>query len=76
VWCARFRSGAGNADLAIQLESDVGVIKQVVLVDFMCHRHLKVDFGPRMNFLVGHNGSELPWNGSDSDADAEAAVPV
>lgn len=25
----------------------------------MCHRHLTVDFGPRMNFVVGHNGSEF-----------------
>jgi hypothetical protein len=24
----------------------------------MCHRHLTADFGPKMNFLVGHNGSE------------------
>jgi chromosome segregation ATPase len=24
----------------------------------MCHRHLKVDFAPKMNFIVGHNGSE------------------
>nr|XP_019004110.1 uncharacterized protein I203_03268 [Kwoniella mangroviensis CBS 8507]OCF67571.1 hypothetical protein I203_03268 [Kwoniella mangroviensis CBS 8507] len=37
--------------------SEGGVLKSINLVDFMCHRHLTVDFGPRMNFLVGHNGS-------------------
>ncbi|WVQ73133.1 hypothetical protein IAR50_002697 [Cryptococcus sp. DSM 104548] len=37
--------------------SQAGVIKSITLIDFMCHRHLKVDFGPRMNFVVGHNGS-------------------
>ena len=42
----------------MQTTSDAGVIKSVTLIDFMCHRHLKVDFGARMNFLVGHNGSE------------------
>ncbi|KAL0078931.1 P-loop containing nucleoside triphosphate hydrolase protein [Phycomyces blakesleeanus] len=23
----------------------------------MCHAHLKVDFGPKINFVIGHNGS-------------------
>ncbi|WVO18160.1 hypothetical protein L204_105863 [Cryptococcus depauperatus] len=37
--------------------SKAGVIKSISLRDFMCHRHLTVNFGPRMNFVVGHNGS-------------------
>ncbi|WVQ96237.1 hypothetical protein IAU59_003341 [Kwoniella sp. CBS 9459] len=37
--------------------SEAGVLKSISLIDFMCHRHLTVDFGPKMNFLVGHNGS-------------------
>ncbi|WRT67894.1 uncharacterized protein IL334_004868 [Kwoniella shivajii] len=37
--------------------SKAGVLKSMNLVDFMCHRHLSVDFEPKMNFLVGHNGS-------------------
>ncbi|KAK8858693.1 hypothetical protein IAR55_002922 [Kwoniella newhampshirensis] len=37
--------------------SDAGILKSISLVDFMCHRHLTVEFGPKMNFLVGHNGS-------------------
>ncbi|ORX37313.1 P-loop containing nucleoside triphosphate hydrolase protein [Kockovaella imperatae] len=36
--------------------SDAGIIKQVILVDFMCHRHFSVELGNRMNFIVGHNG--------------------
>jgi recombinational DNA repair ATPase RecF len=26
--------------------------------DFMCHQNQHVDFSKRLNFLVGHNGSE------------------
>ncbi|WWC62703.1 uncharacterized protein I303_105300 [Kwoniella dejecticola CBS 10117] len=37
--------------------SQGGILKSINLVDFMCHRHLTVEFGPKMNFLVGHNGS-------------------
>jgi hypothetical protein len=37
---------------------DAGVIKSVTLTDFMCHRHLTAEFGGKMNFLVGHNGSK------------------
>nr|XP_019012868.1 uncharacterized protein I206_02364 [Kwoniella pini CBS 10737]OCF51649.1 hypothetical protein I206_02364 [Kwoniella pini CBS 10737] len=37
--------------------SEAGILKSINLVDFMCHRHLTVEFGPKMNFLVGHNGS-------------------
>ncbi|KAK9473181.1 uncharacterized protein V1510DRAFT_415335 [Dipodascopsis tothii] len=34
-----------------------GIITQVELVNFMCHRALKVKFGPAINFVIGHNGS-------------------
>ncbi|GAA6051233.1 hypothetical protein JCM3770_005883 [Rhodotorula araucariae] len=34
-----------------------GVIQQVDLINFMCHAHTTVDFGPQVNFLVGVNGS-------------------
>ncbi|ORY25918.1 hypothetical protein BCR39DRAFT_542516 [Naematelia encephala] len=37
--------------------SEAGIIKSIVLINFMCHQHLNVSFGSRMNFLVGHNGS-------------------
>ncbi|KAJ8099893.1 hypothetical protein POJ06DRAFT_254816 [Lipomyces tetrasporus] len=34
-----------------------GIIKSVELVNFMCHKYLKIDFGPQINFVIGHNGS-------------------
>jgi hypothetical protein len=42
----------------IQKIREAGVIKSVTLTNFMCHRHLTAEFGGKMNFLVGHNGSE------------------
>ncbi|KAF7722745.1 Structural maintenance of chromosomes protein 6 [Apophysomyces ossiformis] len=36
---------------------DSGTIARVEVVNFMCHKYLKVDFGPKMNFVIGHNGS-------------------
>ena len=33
------------------------ILLSIVLVNFMCHEHLKVDFGPHINFIVGQNGS-------------------
>jgi hypothetical protein len=41
----------------------VGVIEKMTLVNFMCHRHLTVSFGPNVNFIVGRNGS---WYSSPS----------
>ncbi|KAK9449271.1 uncharacterized protein V1518DRAFT_415545 [Limtongia smithiae] len=34
-----------------------GIILTVELKNFMCHEHLKLDFGPQINFVIGHNGS-------------------
>ncbi|KAI3431453.1 hypothetical protein D9Q98_004505 [Chlorella vulgaris] len=34
-----------------------GVVKRLELVDFMCHPHLAMDFGPNINLLAGINGS-------------------
>lgn len=34
-----------------------GVVKEITLVNFMCHENLTVTFGERINFVVGHNGS-------------------
>ena len=39
----------------------MGVIEMIEMHDFMCHRHLKVPFGPKINFIIGHNGSK--WHG-------------
>lgn len=37
--------------------SEHGTISRVEVVNFMCHKYLKVDFGPKINFVIGHNGS-------------------
>ncbi|KAG0246017.1 Structural maintenance of chromosomes protein 6 [Mortierella sp. GBA43] len=39
------------------LVAEIGVIEMIEMFDFMCHRHLKVSFGPKINFIIGHNGS-------------------
>lgn len=38
---------------------ECGVVKSLKLVNFMCHGHFAIDFGPRINFVVGRNGSKL-----------------
>ncbi|CAI2162914.1 7525_t:CDS:10 [Funneliformis geosporum] len=37
--------------------AESGVIESIELVNFMCHKFLKVPFGPKINFIIGHNGS-------------------
>jgi hypothetical protein len=44
--------------LTVQEMRKSGIIKSITLSDFMCHRHMTADFGGKLNFLVGHNGSE------------------
>ncbi|CAR22883.1 DNA repair protein SMC6 [Lachancea thermotolerans CBS 6340] len=34
-----------------------GFIKRVQLRNFMCHEHFELELGPRLNFIVGNNGS-------------------
>ncbi|KAG4302605.1 hypothetical protein PCK1_001189 [Pneumocystis canis] len=50
------------ADLGLQNKrslscAEVGIIESIELVNFMCHKYLKVDICPNINFLVGRNGS-------------------
>lgn len=47
-----------HARLTQQELREAGVVKSITLTDFMCHRHMTADFGGKMNFLVGHNGSK------------------
>lgn len=35
----------------------MGVIQRVDMINFMCHRNLSIPLGPRINFIIGHNGS-------------------
>lgn len=37
---------------------EIGHIKSITLQNFMCHANFHLDFGPRVNFIVGQNGSE------------------
>ncbi|KAI9009802.1 P-loop containing nucleoside triphosphate hydrolase protein [Gaertneriomyces semiglobifer] len=34
-----------------------GTIAGIELVNFMCHKFLKISMGPKLNFIIGHNGS-------------------
>lgn len=36
-----------------------GTIREVVLENFMCHKHLRTCLKPNINFLTGPNGSKL-----------------
>lgn len=38
--------------------SACGTIKSVKLVNFMCHEKFEIKFGPRINFIIGRNGSK------------------
>ncbi|KZT57823.1 P-loop containing nucleoside triphosphate hydrolase protein [Calocera cornea HHB12733] len=37
--------------------AEMGVIQSLELINFMCHKNLKFNFGPQINFIIGHNGS-------------------
>ncbi|KAI9263239.1 hypothetical protein BDA99DRAFT_438256, partial [Phascolomyces articulosus] len=37
--------------------SESGIIGRVEMVNFMCHTYLRIDLGPKINFIIGHNGS-------------------
>ncbi|KAJ3814073.1 P-loop containing nucleoside triphosphate hydrolase protein [Lentinula aff. lateritia] len=34
-----------------------GIIESIEMHQFMCHRFLSFQFGPQINFIIGHNGS-------------------
>ncbi|KAL7272733.1 Structural maintenance of chromosomes protein 6 [Rhizina undulata] len=39
------------------IAADGGIIQAVICENFMCHRFLEINFGPFVNFVIGHNGS-------------------
>ena len=41
--------------------AEAGILEQVTLENFLCHRFLEVSFGPNVNFLHGANGSSFAW---------------
>ncbi|KAJ2932349.1 hypothetical protein H1R20_g4748, partial [Candolleomyces eurysporus] len=57
---------AHEDDVRAQIESkknvkrdiaEYGIIERIEMTDFMCHKSLKFEFGPQINFIIGHNGS-------------------
>ncbi|KAI8376349.1 uncharacterized protein BYT42DRAFT_574286 [Radiomyces spectabilis] len=47
-----------QVDISSTLDvAEAGTIARVEVVNFMCHKYLKVDLGPKINFVIGHNGS-------------------
>ncbi|KAJ7021611.1 P-loop containing nucleoside triphosphate hydrolase protein [Mycena alexandri] len=34
-----------------------GIIENIEMHQFMCHKYLTFSFGPQINFIIGHNGS-------------------
>ena len=40
------------------LQPDCGTIESVQLFNFMCHDHFEITFNPRVNFVIGKNGSK------------------
>jgi len=35
----------------------IGIIDSVEVINFMCHSHFLLEFGPHINFITGPNGS-------------------
>lgn len=40
------------------LPPDCGTIESIQLFNFMCHDHFEITFNPRVNFVIGKNGSK------------------
>ena len=47
----------GKANIEMYHPGSAGSFVKVVMVNFMCHHHLTVELGPRINYIVGENGS-------------------
>ncbi|KAI0084778.1 P-loop containing nucleoside triphosphate hydrolase protein [Irpex rosettiformis] len=37
--------------------AEMGIIEKLEMYNFMCHKCLVFNFGPQINFIIGHNGS-------------------
>lgn len=46
-----------NGVVMDNLPAENGIIEAVECINFMCHSHLELTFGPLINFIIGHNGS-------------------
>lgn len=43
-----------------ELQADCGTVESLTLSNFMCHEHFEITFNPRVNFVIGKNGSKYP----------------
>ncbi|VDB97935.1 unnamed protein product [Peniophora sp. CBMAI 1063] len=43
--------------MVLQHVSQAGIIQSVEMSNFVCHKNLRFNLGPKANFIVGHNGS-------------------
>jgi len=41
----------------VQSIGDLGIIEYIEMHQFMCHKYLKFNFGPQINFIIGLTGS-------------------
>ncbi|KAJ3416308.1 Structural maintenance of chromosomes protein 6 [Chytridiales sp. JEL 0842] len=41
-----------------------GTVESVELFNFMCHKLLRVQFNPKINFVIGHNGKKFKYQPS------------
>ncbi|KAI9909730.1 hypothetical protein PsorP6_014901 [Peronosclerospora sorghi] len=46
-----------TSDLDAHLRSEMGVVEEIYVENFMCHRKLRVKLCPHINFITGENGS-------------------
>jgi len=46
-----------NGQIDDQPMPDCGTIEHLELFNFMCHDHFEISFSPRVNFVIGKNGS-------------------
>ncbi|KAH3685193.1 hypothetical protein WICPIJ_003854 [Wickerhamomyces pijperi] len=51
------QSQVTQVDSSAESEEYAGHIKRVSLRNFMSHANFELEFGPRLNFIIGHNGS-------------------
>jgi RecF/RecN/SMC N terminal domain len=51
------QSARGRKEKTSQQHSEAGIIKQIYVENFMCHRKLRVDLNRNVNFISGQNGS-------------------
>lgn len=54
---AAIHSSSINALSQTNIKGEPGHIQQISLHNFMCHENFTVDLGPRINFIIGPNGS-------------------